>query len=78
MDDEGLITIDIRGGEKAADLGPVPVERALPTEADSGEHEVEARVYADVQRGPEAGGYASPETDVDSEPGPGHDYVARG
>ncbi|MFG2754091.1 DUF6207 family protein [Streptomyces xanthophaeus] len=81
---EGLVTIDIRGGEKAAvaaahrisDLflssGPCRLRRT------PGERDVEVRVYADVQRGPEAGGYASPETEVDSEPGPGHDYVARG
>ncbi|MFE9469255.1 hypothetical protein ACFYNW_37625 [Streptomyces virginiae] len=68
MNDEGVIIIDIRGPEKAA----VEAAHRISSPASA------TFWCADVQRGPEAGGYASPETDVDSEPGPGHDYVAQG
>ncbi|OKI61545.1 DUF6207 family protein [Streptomyces sp. MJM1172] len=66
MDDEGLITIEIRGSEKAA------VEAAQRIAALSlssglcrlkrtpGERDVEVRVYADVARGPQDGGYPNP------------------
>ncbi|MFJ4320660.1 hypothetical protein ACIP46_36070 [Streptomyces lavendulae] len=65
-DNEGLITIEIRGSEKAAveaaqrisDLflssGPCQLRR-IP-----GERDVEVCVYADVSRGPLDGGYPDP------------------
>ncbi|GGU11496.1 hypothetical protein GCM10010272_65940 [Streptomyces lateritius] len=65
-DDEGLITIEIRGSEKAAveaphrisDLflssGPCRLKRT------PGEEHVEVRVYADVARGPKDGGTPIP------------------
>ncbi|MEV7416486.1 DUF6207 family protein [Streptomyces sp. NPDC089919] len=66
MDDEGLITIEIRGSEKAAveaaqriaDLflssGPCRLKRT------PGERDVEVRVYADVARRAKDGGYRDP------------------
>ncbi|WP_030873595.1 hypothetical protein [Streptomyces sp. NRRL F-2747] len=67
MSDESVITIEIRGHEKAAvqaaqrvsDLflssGPCRLRRT------PGEDEVQVFVYADVSRGPGEGGYLDPD-----------------
>ncbi|MGW6862118.1 hypothetical protein [Streptomyces xanthophaeus] len=66
MNNEGVITIEIRGHEKAAleasrlisDLflssGPCQLRRT------PGEQDVQVLVYADVHRDPEEGGYLDP------------------
>ncbi|MEU3726756.1 DUF6207 family protein [Streptomyces sp. NPDC031705] len=68
MSDESVITIEIRGPEKAAleaahrisalflSSGPCRMRRT------PGEDEVRVSVYADVHRAPGEGGYIDPET----------------
>lgn len=80
MSDESVITIEIRGHERAAleaahrisalflSSGPCRLRRT------PGEEIVEVRVYADVRRRPDAGGYSAP-GDAASAAGSGSEYV---
>ncbi|MFD9724606.1 DUF6207 family protein [Streptomyces sp. NPDC059072] len=68
MSDESVITIDIRGHEKAAVEAEQRIS-ALFLSSDScrlqrtpGEDKVSVRVYADIGRDPGEGGYLAPDS----------------